>query len=106
MEITSKLCLNHVRNNFFESLVAHGNISKLPHIIIYDKKNILYPECIKTYSNMPHTCSLFNRLGTRVINYTIYHGKQKQTSTRHVTLRFDILVMNVTPRKITCFLKV
>ena len=44
-----------------------------------------YPKRLRTSkwynvsSNMPHTYSLINRLDTRVITYTIYHGIQNRT---------------------------
>ena len=54
----------------------------------------------KFNSNMLHTCSLFNRLGIRVINYTIYHGIRKWTLPVHNVI-FDVIKPNDT-RKITC----
>ena len=38
--------------------------------------------------------SQFNRHGTRVINATIYHGMQKGTLTRQMTLDLNLLKPN------------
>ena len=50
---------------------------------------------------MKHVTPVFNRLGTQMINYTIYQGIQKRTP----DVNFDVIKMN-DPRNITCLLNV
>ena len=45
---------------------------------------------------LQHTYSLLNRLGTQVINYTIYHGIQKGMLTCFVTISLcDYITVNL-----------